>query len=102
MKHQDAKKKCYSKKTLLQLKLEKYSLEVSPQGRGLFFNQMNGEILSLNCTGAFVVLTLRESITFGDLTEMFAIKFGITREAAEEDIQEFLDTLYNINILQID
>ncbi len=102
MEHQKVNKKLYTKKTLLELKLERYSLEISPKGRGLFFNQMNGEILSLNYTGAFVVATLRESITFGDLTEMFATKFGITKEAAEEDLREFLDSLYSLNILQID
>ena len=94
-------KQHYAIETLLQLNIGQYSLEISSQGRGLFFNQINGEILSLNSTGAFLVQNIRESISYGELQEIFSQKFSLSKEASLEDIQDFLNTLNGLGLLKI-
>jgi hypothetical protein len=85
---------------LIILNLSSFSLEISPEGRGLFFDQKSGEMLSLNKTGAFIIENLREAITFEDLAEAFSRKFGLSPHAAETDLREFLSTLYEMKLLQ--
>jgi len=89
-----------SSETLLVLSLKDFSLELSPEGRGLFFNQMSGEILSLNKTGAFIVDNLRNPIAFGILLKKFSEIFDLPRRAAEADLREFLATLGEMKLVQ--
>lgn len=92
---------CLSSDTVIALNLDKFSLEVSPEGRGLFFNQLTGEILSLNKTGAFIVSQLANPITLGELTNNFSIKFELSSEVAATDLHEFLEILDDMTLVQV-
>ena len=90
----------YTDRTQLKLKMDSFSLELSPQGRGLFFNQTNGEILSLNKTSAFIVRQLSEQITFGELMEIFKQEFSIPLDLAVKHLKEFLEDLRSYDLIE--
>jgi hypothetical protein len=50
-------------------------------------------IHSFNSTGAIIWKSLQQNTPFVEIVRMFAEKFDISREKAEEDISDFLFTL---------
>lgn len=86
---------------LLTLNLDTFSLEISPEGRGLFFNSRTGEILSLNQAAAFIVESLRVPTSLNDLAEAFSRRFVLTNKAAKTDLLEFLSILDEMMLLRI-
>ena len=78
---------------------EKYSLEISPRGRGMLFNKQSGEILTLNVTGAFIATMLQKPADIQVIIRQFAQHFELTEEAAGEDVLEFLEELRKLDLL---
>ena len=80
----------FESETIVDLRIDGYSFELSARGRGMLFDRRSGEIFSLNRTAAFIFSCLKTPLTYGALIEHFAREFGLSVEAADEDVGEFL------------
>lgn len=67
------------------------SLALNPDG--FAFDPTTGESYTVNPTGLIVLQGLRDQRTADDIVAELMERFGVTREEASRDIDDFLDTL---------
>jgi len=52
-----------------------------------------GQMFSLNFVGSRILILLKEGSTQAEIVDEIVREFGVSRDRAENDVQEFLETL---------
>lgn len=66
---------------------------------GFAFDPRTGDTYTLSATGIELVAWLRDGCRSGDLVERLCVRYAITPQAAQRDVEDFLATLRGWRLL---
>ena len=66
---------------------------------GFVFNPLTGESFSLNETGLFIILQIKQGVDFQEILQSLINEFDVDPIDAEKDLHDFIEMLRMNNLL---
>lgn len=76
--------------------------ETSSSGKGFIFDHRSGYVYLANRTGVHILQGLREGRSTGQIADSLSARFGLDREVALNDTQEFLENLQSEGLASVE